>query len=417
MFGKRNRKQILIALTLVAIAAAPVSVRASDCQQARDLTREAGRVISVNPAKAETLLQEALGFCYESSSIRYNLAVVKMLLDKPAEARVYLVETVKRKPDHAKANDLLARIAIADGNESLALEYARTAVGLEPDNTRFRETLDAVLDVDSPPRTGASQPDAVAVVIGNRTYQDQILAKAPVKYAINDARIMKDYLIQTLGYDEKNIIYLEDANMIDFLKVFGDDKDYHGQLYSRVRMFASSIFVFYSGHGAPDTNTKKAFIVPSDADPSVIRFTGYPLDTLKENLAKIGEEKKVDSVIVAIDACFSGGYNDGMLIDSASPIFIETDTTKLSSDKAVMLSSSRQDQVSSWYPDKEHGLFTYFFLKGIKEAAQKGKTLTASDMERYLMEPDRVGDYAWRLYNREQTPDVQGNRDVELYRP
>jgi hypothetical protein len=411
------KRSILLCLSITVLLFGTTSLYASDCQQARELTREAGRVISVNPGKAERLLQDALGLCYESSSIRYNLAVVKMLLDKPAEARVYLVETVKKKPDHAKANNLLARIAMENGDEGLALEYARTAVGLEPDNSRFQATLDAVLDVDSPPKTGASKPDAVAVVIGNKIYKDRILAKAPVKYAINDAKVMKDYLVQTLGYDERNIIYLEDANMIDFLKVFGDDKDYHGQLYSRVRMFASSIFVFYSGHGAPDTNTKKAFIVPSDADPSVIRFTGYPLDTLKENLAKIGEEKKVDSVIVAMDACFSGGYNDGMLIDSASPIFIETDTTKLSSDKAVMLSSSRKDQISSWYPDKEHGLFTYFFLKGIKEAAQKGKTLTVSDMERYLMEPDRVGDYAWRLYNREQTPDVQGNRDVELYRP
>ena len=86
MFGKRNRKQILIALTLVAIAAAPVSGRASDCKQAKELTRLAGQVISKDPARAESLLQDALGFCYESVAIRYNLALVKVMRDKNASS-------------------------------------------------------------------------------------------------------------------------------------------------------------------------------------------------------------------------------------------------------------------------------------------------------------------------------------------
>lgn len=417
MFGKRNRKQILIALTLVAIAAAPVSVRASDCKQAKELTRLAGQVISKDPARAESLLQDALGFCYESVAIRYNLALVKVMRDKNAEARVYLAEVIRRKPDHAKANNLMATAAMMEGDHEMALLFARTAVGLEPDNEKFQATLAAVLDVDTPLKTQISQPDAIAVVIGNQLYEDPILGKAPVQFAINDASVMREYLVHTMGFDPKNIIYMENATLTDFLKVFGDDRDYHGQLYSRVRMFASSIFVFYSGHGAPDTNTKRAFIVPSDADPSAIRFTGYALDTLNQNLNKIGEEKKVDNIIVAIDSCFSGGYNDGMLIESASPIFIETDTVKVHGNNAVMLSSSQKDQISSWYPEKEHGLFTYFFLKGIKEAAQKGRTLTAGDMERYLTEQDRVGDYAWRLYNREQVPSVEGNRGVVLLKP
>ena len=417
MISSRNRIKVILAVVLVALTAAPESVRASDCKQAKELTRLAGQVISKDPARAESLLQDALGFCYESVAIRYNLALVKVMRDKNAEARVYLAEVIRRKPDHAKANNLMATAAMMEGDHEMALLFARTAVGLEPGNEKFQATLAAVLDVDTPVKTQISQPDAIAVVIGNQLYEDPILGKAPVQFAVNDAGVMREYLVHTMGFDPKNIIYMENATLTDFLKVFGDDRDYHGQLYSRVRMFASSIFVFYSGHGAPDTNTKRAFIVPSDADPSAIRFTGYALDTLNQNLNKIGEEKKVDNIIVAIDSCFSGGYNDGMLIESASPIFIETDTVKVHGNNAVMLSSSQKDQISSWYPEKEHGLFTYFFLKGIKEAAQKGRTLTAGDMERYLTEQDRVGDYAWRLYNREQVPSVEGNRGVVLLKP
>jgi uncharacterized caspase-like protein len=182
-------------------------------------------------------------------------------------------------------------------------------------------------------------------------------------------------------------------------------------------VWASTIFVFYSGHAAPDTNTKEAFIVPSDADPSMIRLTGYPLDTLNSNLNKIARDKKVKSLVVAMDACFSGGYNDGMLIEGASPIFIETDSSKLQGENAVVLSSSQKDQISSWYPDKKHGLFTYFLLKGIKDAVEKDVTLTAADLEKYFVEPGRIPDQAWKLYNRKQTPMVTGNKGVVLYRP
>lgn len=411
-----NGLHVITAL-LVLCVGAPSGAWATDCKRAQELTKEAGRVIQTDLVKAEGLLQDALGLCYESTSIRYNLGLVKFLMGRHSEARVYVAEVIRRKPDHARANNLMAKVAMEEGDQEAALQYARTAVELDPDNKTFQETLSAVLDVDTPPKTRMSQPDAVAVVIGNQSYEDPILARAPVKFAINDAATIKDYLVQTLGFEEKNILYLENATLTDFLKVFGDDRDHRGMLYSRLRMFASSMFVFYSGHGAPDTNTRGAFIVPSDADPSVIRFTGYSLDTLNRNLNKIGQEKKVQKIVVVMDTCFSGGYNDGMLIESASPIFIETDEARLLSENTVILTSSQKDQISSWYLDKEHGLFTYFFLKGIKEAVERGITLTAGDMERYLQESNKVGDYAWRLYNREQTPSVQGNRGVVLFKP
>ncbi|MEO1655524.1 MAG: WD40 repeat domain-containing protein, partial [Bacteroidota bacterium] len=67
------------------------------------------------------------------------------------------------------------------------------------------------------PQTRMNNPNAIAVVIGNSQYKK---TKA-VDFAINDARSMRNYLIQVMGFKPGNIIYLEDALYTDFKLVFG----------------------------------------------------------------------------------------------------------------------------------------------------------------------------------------------------
>lgn len=411
------KRTVALLLALVAFLTISFPAFAEDCTRAQRLTGEASKKLPDDLAGAEELLSEAMTFCEGSVSIRFNLGVVKAKLGKNGEARVYLEQAVRAKPDYAKAHNALAQVYISSGEQDKALKHAQIAVDLKPENRSFNNTLIAAMDVDVPPITDARQPDAVAVVIGNMSYEDPFLSKAPVDYAINDAKVVREYLIQAMGFDPQNIIYIENAGLADFIRVFGNASEHKAQLFNRVKQDASKIFFFYSGHGAPDTNTKKAFVVPVDADPSIIRLTGYSLDTLNSNLNKIATDKNVGEVVVTMDACFSGGYNDGMVIDAASPIFIEVDDEKLVGDKTVVITSSRKDQVSSWYRQKQHGLFTYFFLKGIKDAANEGRTLTAGDVEQYLLGSEKVSDYAWRLYNREQTPAVTGNKSVVLFKP
>jgi hypothetical protein len=51
-------------------------------------------------------------------------------------------------------------------------------------------------------------------------------------------------------------------------------------------------------------------------------------------------------------------------------------------------SSSTENQLSNWYPEKKHGLFTFFFLKGLQGAADANgdRRITAEEMEKYLNE-------------------------------
>ena len=66
-------------------------------------------------------------------------------------------------------------------------------------------------------------------------------------------------------------------------------------------------------------------------------------------------------------------------------------------------------QVSSWYPEKKHSLFTYYFLKALQGDADKddNKKLTIREIREYI--DDNVTYLARRLNNREQTPEVSGD--------
>ncbi|MBU0485447.1 MAG: caspase family protein [Proteobacteria bacterium] len=260
------------------------------------------------------------------------------------------------------------------------------------------------VDVDLPPKTGQHKPNAVAVVIGNKDYENPGIPG--VEYANRDAAVMKQYLIDTMGFADHNIIFMQNAQTNDFLKVFGDNNDHRGDLYNLARKGKSDLFIFYSGHGAPDSNTGQVYLLPVGADPNSIKFTGYSLDLLYANLQKIGTEKKVKSLAMVFDACFSGVSSAGPIIKSASSIGMRPKMPILALPNSAIITSSSEDQISSWYKDKRHGLFTYFFLKGIKDTVEAGKPLTLASIKSNLEDVDSVNDFAYRLHKRNQNPTI-----------
>ena len=76
---------------------------------------------------------------------------------------------------------------------------------------------------------------------------------------------------------------------------------------------------------------------------------------------------------------------------------------------AVLMTSAAVDQVSTWYREKKHSLFTYYFLKGLQGDADVDKNgqITVGEMEQYLKE--QVPYMARRLSGAEQQPVITGN--------
>jgi hypothetical protein len=261
--------------------------------------------------------------------------------------------------------------------------------------------LSADVDKNIPEGSRAGKYD-FAVVIGNKHYAAS--GSPDVDYADRDAQIMKEYLVTTFGYDPDNVIYAEDATLSKFNEIFGSDRNHKGKLFNRVKEGVSKVFIYYVGHGAPDLETSEAYFVPVDANPQYISSNGYRLQTFYNNLSKMPAKK----ITVVLDSCFSGNSEKGMLFKGMSPSLVKVKKEYQGPANATIITSAAPDQVSTWYPEKRHSLFTYYFLKGIQgEAANKEGKITVKGLKDYLKE--NVPYMARNLSGNEQQPVISGN--------
>lgn len=250
-------------------------------------------------------------------------------------------------------------------------------------------------DVDEIPSTKAKlNKNAYAIVIGIESYR-QKLPKAD--FAVSDAKIMVEYLTRVLGYPEENVITLlnDHASNVDLAKYF------EKWLPNNVEP-GSTVFVYYSGHGAPNPKTGDAYLVPYDGDPSFIDETGYSLKRMYAALGKLPARE----IIVALDSCFSGAGGRSVIAKGARPLVMNLNTAATPSKNMTVLAASSDDQISSTYDEKGHGLFTYFMFKGIKneDVVRQDGSLDISTLFDYVK--PQVQSLARKKYNNEQTPQL-----------
>ena len=152
----------------------------------------------------------------------------------------------------------------------------------------------------------ANDPDAIAVIVGNAEYRE---APWNVPTAAADARAVAEFAKRRLGFDEDRVYVVDNATGTDLSTWFGTRDRPKGKLHDLVRAGRSDVLVFYAGHGMPDVDSKRGYLLPTDADPDRIAFGGYEIDLLLKNL----EALPARSVLVALDACFSGLVEGGSL--------------------------------------------------------------------------------------------------------
>jgi len=273
------------------------------------------------------------------------------------------------------------------------------------------EAVDLSVDIDSQIPQGKQQRTfAIAVVIGNQNYARQNRGIGDVSYAGRDAEFMKRYLIQVMGFVEKNIIFRTDTTSGDLRNIFGTRENPKGRLHNSILPGESEVFVYYTGHGAPGPDGKSAYLVPIDAEADYIANNGYPLDLFYSSLSSLHAK----SLTVVLDACFSGDSPSGALFKNISPAMVKNVRALQEVANGVVFSSADKDQVATWYPEKRHSLFTYFFLKGLGGAADsdKNKSVTAGELNTYLAK--YVPFTAQSESNRKQTPLMVGNEAMVL---
>lgn len=248
-------------------------------------------------------------------------------------------------------------------------------------------------------------PDDIAVIIGNANYKTTAKDIPDVVPAYADAEGAKNYALQALGIKEENIIFIKDAKLKDLVATFGTDSNPKGKLYNWIKPNQSNVFIYYAGHGAPNSDGSSSYLVPTDAEASLIDLSGYSLKTLYVNLGKISAK----TVTVVLEACFSGASQNGMLIKSASPIYQKAMQENVPANLTV-ISAGSGAQIASWEQDNSSGLFTKYFLTGMAGAADRkpygngdGK-VSLAELEAYLK--GTMSYLAQRYYGREQTAQI-----------
>ncbi|MDE7144154.1 MAG: caspase family protein, partial [Muribaculaceae bacterium] len=141
----------------------------------------------------------------------------------------------------------------------------------------------------------------------------------------------------------------------------------------------ADVIVYYAGHGMPDERTRDAYILPVDGDATVSE-TCYPLSRLYAELGDLNAK----SVAVFIDACFSGAQRqqDGDMLTQARAVVIKPKETAPKGNMLV-LSAASGNETALPYAEKNHGLFTYYLLKKLKDT--KGNT-TLKELSDYVIE-------------------------------
>jgi len=266
-----------------------------------------------------------------------------------------------------------------------------------PENKGY--VFEKLSDVDKDiPKNNTENPYRFALIIGNEDYsskQNQLNDEINVEFARNDASAFKEYAISILGIPEQNITMLLDATTGQM-----------SQALSRINLIVKNtkgkgeFFIYYAGHGLPDEVTREPYIIPVDISGQNAK-DGIKLQDMYAKLTEFPSKR----MVVFIDACFSGGARNKALL-AARGVKVRPAEGIIPGNIAI-LSATSDDQSALPFKDKNHGFFTYYLLKKLKET--KGD-ITFKELSDYLT--DTVPLQSVLLNNKEQTPTVKMGMNI-----
>ncbi|MGC8501038.1 MAG: caspase family protein [Leptospirillia bacterium] len=277
--------------------------------------------------------------------------------------------------------------------QALVSSAVSSGLGAEKASKIAAEAFVPKTPADTPDYRLPKNPHAYAVVIGIEKYLGGDIP--PAKFASRDAQAMKRHLL-AMGFPERHI------------HIVTNTRATQGILKAEIRWLRnntdaqSTVFFYFSGHGAPDPNSQEAYLVTSDVELADLADTAFPLKTLYDDLNALPAKQ----ILVALDSCFSGAGGRSVLETGARPL-VAVHMGSSSVGKIVVLSAAAHDQISGITERGEHGVFTYYLLKSLNESLKDSSSkIPEVPVERlYTYVKPRVEDAA-RRHNRSQTPQI-----------
>ena len=212
----------------------------------------------------------------------------------------------------------------------------------------------------------AKDENTFVVIISNEDYKHE----EPVPFAKNDGEVFKIYCQKTLGIPESNISFVPNAT----LNEMSYELDHLAEVLNAYDGTARAI-IYYTGHGMPDEDSKDAYLLPVDG------YSQKPTSGMstKEIYARLGSMNS-KSIMVFLDACFSGARRDGKMLASSRGVALKVNSDPVG-DNTVVFSAAQGNETAYPYQSQQHGMFTYYVLDKMQ---QSGGCTTLGELSDYV---------------------------------
>ncbi|MBI3946868.1 MAG: SUMF1/EgtB/PvdO family nonheme iron enzyme [Armatimonadetes bacterium] len=284
--------------------------------------------------------------------------------------------------------------------------------------------LAAFLLLACQPRARAAGGTKWALLVGVEAYENEQISR--LKFTLNDVKVLADTLTNIAGFPAGNV-----RVMTSDMKGTGDYPTNLNVLAAletlAERIQPEDTFLFYfSGHGfiRKESTQEQHFLGTVNVDPRSIRFlemTSISLATLRDVMKKV----RALQTIFILDACRNDpeagrGDADNKMTGDFKSVVIRAasgyDRRTGLSGSGILFACSEGQRAYEWSA-KEHGVFTFYLIEGMKEGARGDRgQLTLPGLANYVQV--KVAEWGDRE-GKQQIPDYQttGRAMIELIPP
>ncbi len=200
--------------------------------------------------------------------------------------------------------------------------------------------------------------DLQGLLVGVNYYHDPLINR--LHFAVNDAQELHRTLFDSA--------YKFKTRRIDIL--LSDDQNKNEALRRSILKKLSQVaqntsendllLFYFSGHG--DLVSGEPYLCPSDTESDFVSDTAIPLARVRE----IIEASRASVKLLILDACHLGARLGSKSFDKSKEFNEKTKNIFRGVRGLAMLASSAREETSLENTEKEHGIFTYFLLEGLR---------------------------------------------------